>query len=122
MWRLGGNAGVRNLAWVRSPAEHVGGGAGIVEDGRPELFIAGEHSAAQHEGVHRRQQLKAVGVDLPTAVRMATLTPAKILGMADSIGSLSIGRRADVVLLDRELAVRCVFVGGDEIYYSEKRN
>lgn len=69
-----------------------------------------------------RHMHKTVGVDLPTAVRMATLTPARVLGLAESVGSLAIGRRADVVLLDRELAVRCVFVGGDEIYYSDKRN
>jgi N-acetylglucosamine-6-phosphate deacetylase len=67
-----------------------------------------------------RHMHKAVGIDLPTAVRMATLTPARILGLAEAVGSLAIGRRADVVLLDRELAVRCVFVGGDEIYYSNK--
>ena len=55
---------------------------------------------------------RAAGVDLPTAVRMASLTPAKILGIDRDVGSLEVGKRADVVLLDGDLAVRGVWVGG----------
>jgi N-acetylglucosamine-6-phosphate deacetylase len=53
------------------------------------------------------------GVPLPIAVRMATLTPARIAGYDHELGSLTPGKRADLVVLDRDLAVRQVYVGGE---------
>jgi N-acetylglucosamine-6-phosphate deacetylase len=55
------------------------------------------------------------GVPLPEAVRMATLTPARILGIDKEVGSLERGKRADLVVLDRELNVRRVYVGGEQV-------
>jgi N-acetylglucosamine-6-phosphate deacetylase len=49
------------------------------------------------------------------AVRMATLTPARIAGWDHVIGSLEPGKFADVLVLDRELHVRRVFVDGKEL-------
>jgi N-acetylglucosamine-6-phosphate deacetylase len=57
----------------------------------------------------------AAGVPLPEAVRMATLTPARILGIDKEVGSLERGKRADFVILDRELNVRGVYVGGIKV-------
>jgi len=51
-------------------------------------------------------------IPLQEAVRMATLTPAERLGLDDQIGSLAKGKRADLVLLKRSLAVSQVFIGG----------
>jgi N-acetylglucosamine-6-phosphate deacetylase len=58
---------------------------------------------------------QAVGVDLPTAVRMASLTPATIVGKDRDIGSLEVGKRADVLLLGKELEVQKVFVDGEAV-------
>jgi N-acetylglucosamine-6-phosphate deacetylase len=57
----------------------------------------------------------AAGVPLPEAVRMATLTPARRLGLDSDIGSLARGKRADLVVLDRELNVRGVYIGGEKV-------
>ncbi len=46
------------------------------------------------------------------AVRMGSLTPAERVGMAGEIGSLQPGRRADVLVLDPELRVQRVCIGG----------
>ena len=59
--RRPGDMGVRDFARVRVPAEHGGGGVGVVEDGLPELLVLGEHAAAEDEGVDRPDQLDAVG-------------------------------------------------------------
>jgi N-acetylglucosamine-6-phosphate deacetylase len=52
---------------------------------------------------------------LPEVIRMASLTPARILGLDEEIGSIAVGKRADVLVLDGDLNVRRVFVGGDEV-------
>jgi N-acetylglucosamine-6-phosphate deacetylase len=57
----------------------------------------------------------AAGVPLPEAVRMATLTPARRLGLDHELGSLDRGKRADLVALDRELNVRGVYIGGERV-------
>jgi N-acetylglucosamine-6-phosphate deacetylase len=49
------------------------------------------------------------------AVRMASLTPASIVGMSGEIGSLAAGKWADVLLIDDDVTVHGVFVGGREV-------
>lgn len=49
---------------------------------------------------------------LHEVVRMATLTPAERAGIAADTGSLEPGKRADILILDRRLNVRQVFLDG----------
>jgi N-acetylglucosamine-6-phosphate deacetylase len=46
---------------------------------------------------------------------MASLTPARIAGWDREIGSLEPGKRADIVILSRDLQVQRVFRDGVEI-------
>ncbi len=52
------------------------------------------------------------GVPLVEAVRMASLTPARVIGVADRLGSLTPGKDADVVLLEPDLTHRCTIISG----------
>ena len=52
------------------------------------------------------------GCPLWQAVRMASLTPAGILGLSGETGSLDRGKRADLLLLDGNLGVAATYVGG----------
>lgn len=58
---------------------------------------------------------QATGCPLWQAVRMASLTPATILGWQDQIGSLAPGKLADVVMLDGDLNVRAAFLAGKRL-------
>ena len=62
-----------------------------------------------------RTFLELTGRPLWEVIRMATLTPAKIAGWEREIGSLEPGKRADIVLLSRDLQVQRVFRDGVEI-------
>jgi len=55
---------------------------------------------------------RLTGIPLVEAVRMASLTPARIAGHDQDVGSIAVGKRADLVVLDRDLQVAKVFVGG----------
>jgi N-acetylglucosamine-6-phosphate deacetylase len=58
---------------------------------------------------------KATGVPLPDVVRMASLTPAERVGIAGRTGSLEAGKRADMLVLSKDLEIRRVFLRGREI-------
>lgn len=93
-------------------------GAGLSDGSR---FTMGEMDYEVHDGVGMmldrsafagsttlldgmlRVLTRDVGVPLPEAVRMASLTPARVLGRADRKGSLEAGKDADVVIYDRDL-------------------
>lgn len=49
---------------------------------------------------------------LEDIIRMATLTPAERAGVARSVGSLEVGKRADVLILTPKMHVNRVFVRG----------
>jgi N-acetylglucosamine-6-phosphate deacetylase len=53
-----------------------------------------------------------VGISVPDAVRMASGTPARALGLSDRVGTLVAGLRADLVVLDDELRVVRVMRAG----------
>ncbi len=52
------------------------------------------------------------GVPLEAAVGAATITPAKVVGAADRLGSLEVGKLADLLILDRDLNLEAVLIGG----------
>jgi len=53
------------------------------------------------------------GVSLADVVRMATLTPARIIGQEQEIGSIAPGKRADLLVLDQMLQVKQVYLAGN---------
>ena len=81
-----------------------------LEDGTPAL--AG--STATMLGCVRHA-VRLAGATLPEAVRMATLTPARALGLAHERGQLAPGRIADLVLLSPELDLRATFLAGHRL-------
>lgn len=58
---------------------------------------------------------QATGCALWQAVRMASLTPATILGRQAELGSLAPGKLADLLILDEQLEVRAAYVGGARV-------
>jgi len=59
-----------------------------------------------------RTVVKVMEIPLETAVACATANPAKSLGVYDTYGSISAGKKADIVLLDEELALKMVIKDG----------
>ncbi|MFF4411595.1 N-acetylglucosamine-6-phosphate deacetylase [Streptosporangium sp. NPDC001559] len=60
-----------------------------------------------------RRAVQQVGLSLPEAVEITSLTPAKVLGLADDLGSISVGKRADLVVLTDDLEVSGVMRHGN---------
>lgn len=62
-----------------------------------------------------RTFLNLTGRPLWEVIRMASLTPARIAGRDRELGSLETGKQADVIVFDRALNVRRVFIDGVEL-------
>ncbi len=58
----------------------------------------------------------SLGIDEREVSRMASLTPAKTLGIEKDFGSIEIGKRADLVALDEQGNVILTIVGGKTFY------
>jgi N-acetylglucosamine-6-phosphate deacetylase len=63
--------------------------------------------------------LDAVGIPLVEAIRMVTLTPAKVIGVAHRKGSLEAGKDADVALFDPDFTAWRTMIAGR--WLDEKR-
>jgi N-acetylglucosamine-6-phosphate deacetylase len=61
-----------------------------------------------------RQMKRDTTASLPEVIRMASLTPAELTGISRRTGSIAVGKRADLLLLSRDLKVKKVFIAGDE--------
>jgi N-acetylglucosamine-6-phosphate deacetylase len=79
-------------------------------------FVPGQGLASSVKGMDHMVRIMAAstGASLPEVVRMASLTPARRVGMGDRIGSLEPGKVADVLVLTGDLRVERVFVEGAE--------
>ena len=109
----------------------AGGGAGLRVG---ESFRVGHINAVVHEGISLtedgsalacsvarmnelvRNMVEKVDVPLQEAVRMASLNPAKALGLDHVLGALETGLKGDLVLLDDNLEPEMTFLEGQRIF------
>ena len=52
------------------------------------------------------------GAEIPAVVEMATRTPAQELGVYDDLGSLSVGKYADIAIFDEDFRIQRAIIGG----------
>ena len=62
-----------------------------------------------------RTVVKKMELPLETAVACATINPARSLGVEEQYGSLEAGKKANVVLLNRDLELKAVIKDGVKI-------
>jgi N-acetylglucosamine-6-phosphate deacetylase len=53
------------------------------------------------------------GVPAESAFKMATINPAKATKTQNICGSISVGKRADFILLNKDYSIKDVYVRGD---------
>jgi N-acetylglucosamine-6-phosphate deacetylase len=98
----------------------MGGQVVIIEDGVAQLpdrtSFAGSVTALD---AMLRNVVRELGLDLLQAVQLVTLNPARILGIDSWTGSIEVGKKADLVLLDEDLEVAATWVEGRLLYRRE---
>jgi N-acetylglucosamine-6-phosphate deacetylase len=59
-----------------------------------------------------KNAMRFAGLTLEEAVKMATVNPARVLGLEGRKGAISVGMDADIVLFDGEFDVKAVLMDG----------
>ena len=95
----------------------AGEGAQLVKMGDGVAVTAdGEKFAGSITPVRRMvKNIVDAGIPLVDAVRSATLTPAEIIGMDASIGSIAPCKRANLCLLDEDLNLKALLLDGKRL-------
>lgn len=60
-----------------------------------------------------RNMMKHTGYSLCHAIRMATINPARLLGIDHKIGSLEPGKKANMIIIDDLIRIQKVFLEGE---------
>ena len=81
------------------------GNVGLAEGGALASSVVGMDTMV-------RTMKRDTSATLPEVIRMASLTPAERAGIDQDVGSLEVGKWANIVVLSSELAVQRVFVRG----------
>lgn len=63
-----------------------------------------------------RNMIRMAGVPLLEAVRMMSMTPARIMNISDKKGSLVEGKDADIVIFDEDINIQHTIIRGRQIY------
>lgn len=66
-----------------------------------------------------RTAVKLAEIPLADAVKMMTLTPARIMGIDAAKGSIEVGKDADLVLFDEDIRIERTIVGGETVYQKD---
>ena len=102
------------LSYAASDVKPDEGSRIIIEDGVCKLA---DHSSLAGSiatmDVLVRTMVQKANIPLADAVRMASETPARLMGVSDRTGTLQRGKDADIIILDRNLTVRAVWSMGN---------
>lgn len=62
-----------------------------------------------------RIAIKEMGIPLTSAIKCASQNPAKAIGLYDKYGSISVGKIANLVLLDKDLNIKTIILKGKQV-------
>lgn len=57
-----------------------------------------------------------VGLSIPDAIKMASTVPAKIIGMENVMGSIEIGKNANIIIADDNIEVYKTIINGKKVF------
>ena len=116
--------GASRVCLVSDSIRGTGMPDGEYELGGLPIILKGGRSNLKHGGAIAGSALNLAdccrsavkfGIPLEDAVRASSLNPAAAVKLDNIVGSLEIGKNADIVIWDRDLSTRAVFSGGKRL-------
>lgn len=59
------------------------------------------------------------GLEIWQAIKTVTITPARVVGIADNTGSIDVGKNADMAIIGDDFTVYSTIVAGSEVYHRQ---
>jgi N-acetylglucosamine-6-phosphate deacetylase len=107
----------------------TGIGDGVYQWGEEEIEVLGKRATIRGSqilagsvlslNVAVRNMIEWTRVNTNQAINMASLIPAHVLGLDDEIGSIQIGKLANLVVLDRDFNVVDTVIRGKSVLRKE---
>lgn len=92
----------------------LGGQTVYVRDGKATL-ADGTIAASTTNVFDEFKNLLRFGIDFKSALKACTANPAKAIGVFDVTGSVEVGKRADLTVIDSDAQLRHVFIKGKQV-------
>ena len=84
-----------------------------IKDGGAQLLTGGRFGSCVTQPVEFANLVEKIGIAMPEAARMCSLTPAEILGVDKTLGSIKTGKCADLIVLHKDsFDIKDVFIDG----------
>ena len=96
----------------------LGGQAFTVKDGKATL-ADGTLAGSSIQLLQAVQNAIAFGIPPEKAVAAATIAPAKAIGIDADVGSLSVGKRADMLILDSGFQLVATIINGEVVNHGD---
>lgn len=90
------------------------GGQDVIVKGNTATLKDGTLAGSATNVMDCMRNVYKFGIPLEKAVKCATINPAKAIGVSDKCGSLTVGKNADIVILEDNLDVNTVIIKGKQ--------
>jgi N-acetylglucosamine-6-phosphate deacetylase len=109
-----------NTPWAGlADGEYLDGNRKVVKEDQRAYVVGGTLVGSVASMNHCvANMVRSVGCSMADAVRMASLNPARVIGVDEKKGSLEPGKDADLVVVDEDVSVYRTLVKGREVYRS----
>ena len=95
--------------------KHMLGGQEIFVNGRRATLADGTLAGSISNLYDCMKNVVSFGIPKEDAVRCATYNPAKVLRALDEVGTIAVGKRADLVVADADFNRQAVYLAGKKI-------
>jgi N-acetylglucosamine-6-phosphate deacetylase len=102
------------------PGRYIVAGREYVSDGMLGFLLDGTLTGSLLPlNLALRNLVEKVGLEPAVAVQLATLNPARALGLDGTLGRVEVGRAADLAVVDDEWQVTATIAGGSIAYLGD---
>lgn len=84
----------------------------VKENGRYAVMSDGTIAASITNLYEEFKNLLSFNIDFKTALKSCTINPAKVINEDSRIGSIAVGKAADLVFLDEDMNIKEVYING----------
>ena len=92
--------------------EYTLGGQKVLVNGEQAMLEDGTIAGSVANLYDCMKKAIAMGIPKESAIKAATINPARSIGVDKEVGSIEVGKRADILAIDEDLILETIMIGG----------